>query len=200
MIGRLTGSLLEKQPPHIVVDAQGVGYELDVPMSTLYALPALGAKVELFTHLVVREDAQLLYGFASRSERDLFRELIKITGIGAKIALAILSGMSSDELAVAIASEDTARLAKVPGIGKKTAERLVLELKSKIGSLPTTQAVAAKVNGPLFNVAGSHTDILHALLALGYNEREGAAALKTLPEDVALNDGIRLALKALARV
>ena len=200
MIGRLTGTLLEKQPPHIVVDAHGVGYELDVPMSTLYGLPATGAKVELFTHLLVREDAQLLYGFASRSERDLFRELIKISGIGAKIALAILSGLSSDELAVAIAGEDTARLAKVPGIGKKTAERLVLELKSKLGQLPTTQAVAAKVSGPLFNLSGNHTDILHALLALGYNEREGAAALKTLPEDVALNDGIKLALKALAKV
>ncbi|WP_035054717.1 Holliday junction branch migration protein RuvA [Andreprevotia chitinilytica] len=199
MIGRLTGTLLEKHPPHIVVDAQGVGYELDVPMSTLYALPAVGAKAELFTHLVVREDAQLLYGFATRAERDLFRELIKITGIGAKIALAILSGLSTDELALAIAGDDIVRLSKVPGIGKKTAERLVLELKGKLGSLPTSSAVTAKLSGPLF-ATGGNTDILHALLALGYNDREATAAMKTLPESVTVNDGIKLALKALAKV
>ncbi|WP_148713709.1 Holliday junction branch migration protein RuvA [Chitinolyticbacter meiyuanensis] len=200
MIGRLAGKLLEKQPPQIVLDVHGVGYELDVPMSTFYVLPVLGADTQLYTHLVVREDAQLLYGFATRAERDLFRHLIKITGIGAKIALAILSGLSSDELALAIAGEDVARLSKVPGIGKKTAERLVLELKGKLGSLPTTPAVAAKVSGPLFAAGDATNDIQHALLALGYNEREATAAIKALPVDVDVNDGIRLALKSLAKV
>ncbi|TJZ77558.1 Holliday junction branch migration protein RuvA [Chitiniphilus eburneus] len=197
MIGRLSGTLLEKQPPHVVVDAHGVGYELDVPMSTLYVLPAVGAKVELFTHLVVREDAQLLYGFASRVERDLFRELIKISGIGAKIALAILSGLSGDELALAIASEDVARLSKVPGIGKKTAERLVLELKGKLGGLPVTGGVPSMTAAA---PAGVNNDILHALLALGYNEREAGAAIKDLPAGTEVSDGIRQALKRLARV
>ncbi|WP_255988024.1 Holliday junction branch migration protein RuvA [Chitinolyticbacter albus] len=200
MIGHLAGKLLEKQPPQIVLDVHGVGYELDVPMSTFYVLPALGADAQLYTHMVVREDAQLLYGFATRAERDLFRHLIKITGIGAKIALAILSGLSSDELALAIASEDVARLSKVPGIGKKTAERLVLELKGKLGSLPTSAAVAAKVSGPLFAADDATSDVQHALLALGYNEREAAAAIKALPVDVSVNDGIRLALKSLAKV
>ncbi|GHD65043.1 Holliday junction branch migration protein RuvA [Jeongeupia chitinilytica] len=199
MIARLTGTLIEKQPPTLVVDVAGVGYELDVPMSTLYVLPALGARVELFTHLLVREDAQLLYGFASRAERDLFRHLIRISGIGAKIALAILSGMNSDELALAVAGEDVTRLSKVPGIGKKTAERLILELKGKLGSLPTSAAVAAKLPTPLFG-DGPSGDILNALLALGYNEREANAAMKTLPDDVDVSNGIRLALKALARL
>ncbi|BCL76932.1 Holliday junction ATP-dependent DNA helicase RuvA [Jeongeupia sp. HS-3] len=199
MIARLTGTLIEKQPPTLVVDVAGVGYELDVPMSTLYVLPALGAKVELFTHLVVREDAQLLYGFANRAERDLFRHLIKISGIGAKIALAILSGMNSDELALAIAGEDVSRLSKVPGIGKKTAERLILELKGKLGSLPTSAAVAAKLPTPLFG-AGPSGDILNALLALGYNEREAGAAMKTLPDEVDVSNGIRQALKVLAKL
>lgn len=197
MIGRLTGTLIEKQPPQIVVDVAGVGYELDVPMSTFYELPALGAEAKLYTHLVIREDANLLYGFATRNERDTFRELIKISGIGPKIALAILSGMNADELAQAIASEDTARMAKVPGIGKKTAERLVLELRGKLGGLAAA--------GPLFSAvakqeASARDDILHALLALGYNEREATAAMKSLPVDVSVNDGIRLALKSLAKV
>ncbi|AOY01055.1 Holliday junction branch migration protein RuvA [Jeongeupia sp. USM3] len=199
MIARLTGTLIEKQPPTLVVDVAGVGYELDVPMSTLYVLPAIGGRVELFTHLVVREDAQLLYGFASRAERDLFRHLIRISGIGAKIALAILSGMNSDELALAVAGEDVTRLSKVPGIGKKTAERLILELKGKLGSLPTSSAVAARLPTPLFG-DGPSGDIVNALLALGYNEREAGAALKTLPDDVDVSNGIRLALKALAKL
>lgn len=199
MIGRLSGSLIEKQPPQIVLDVGGVGYELDVPMGTFYDLPVLGGQVALFTHYVVREDAHLLYGFATRSERDTFRSLIKITGIGPKIALAILSGMNADELALAIAGEDTARLAKVPGIGKKTAERLVLELRGKLGSLSAGsmplggKALPAQVPSP-------RQDILHALLALGYNEREAAAALKLVPEETGVNDGIKLALKSLAKV
>lgn len=198
MISRLNGILIEKQPPLIVLDVHGVGYALDVPMSTFYDLPALGAPAVLFTHQVVREDAHLLYGFATRNERDTFRELIKISGIGPKIALAILSGMNADELALAIAGEDTARLAKVPGIGKKTAERLVLELRGKLANIGNA--------GPLFSQSASMSapsprqDIQHALLALGYNEREAAAALKLIPEDASVNDGIKLALKSLARV
>lgn len=198
MIGRLSGTLIEKQPPQIVLDVGGVGYELDVPMGTFYDLPALGAAATLFVHYVVREDAHLLYGFATRGERDTFRALIKISGVGPKIALAILSGMSADELALAIAGEDAARLAKVPGIGKKTAERLVLELRGKLGSL--------SISAPLFGKAttamesSARQDIQHALLALGYNEREAAAALKLVPEDASVNDGIKLALKALAKV
>ncbi|UXY15682.1 Holliday junction branch migration protein RuvA [Chitiniphilus purpureus] len=199
MIGRLSGTLLEKHPPHVVLDAHGVGYELDVPMSTFYVLPELNARVVLFTHLVVREDAQLLYGFATRAERDLFRELIKISGIGAKIALAILSGLSSDELALAIAGEDVARLSKVPGIGKKTAERLVLELKGRLGGLPNMPPDLAPLR-PVDAPPGAGSDILHALLALGYNEREAAAAVKALPARTEVSDGIRLALKRLARV
>lgn len=197
MIGRLSGILIEKQPPQIVLDVHGVGYELDVPMNTFYDLPALGATATLFVHYVVREDAHLLYGFATRNERDTFRSLIKISGIGPKIALAILSGMNADELALAIAGEDTARLAKVPGIGKKTAERLVLELRGKLGSLSASVSSAGKI---LPTIASSpRQDILHALLALGYNEREAAAALKIVPEETGVNDGIRLALKALAK-
>jgi Holliday junction DNA helicase RuvA len=198
MIGRLTGTLIEKQPPQIVLEAAGVGYEVDVPMSTLYELPAAGAVVTLFTHYVVREDAHLLYGFASRSERDTFRSLIKISGIGPKIALAILSGMNADELALAVAGEDTARLAKVPGIGKKTAERLVLELRGKLGGLSGSLPQVGKAQPAA--APSPRQDILHALLALGYNEREAAGALKLVPEEAGVNDGIKLALKALAKV
>lgn len=198
MIGRLTGTLIEKQPPQIVLEVNGVGYEIDVPMSTVYELPTLGSQVALFTHQAIREDAHLLFGFASRVERDTFRELIKISGVGPKIALAILSGMNADELALAIAGEDTARLAKVPGIGKKTAERLVLELRGKLGKLSGSSPVPGKAS-PMMPTS-ARQDILHALLALGYNEREAAAALKLIPEDASVNDGIRLALKSLAKV
>lgn len=198
MIGRLTGILIEKQPPQIVLEAAGVGYEIDVPMSTFYELPVLGAQAALFTHQAIREDAHLLFGFATRTERDTFRELIKISGVGPKIALAILSGMSADELALAIAGEDTVRLAKVPGIGKKTAERLVLELRGKLGSLSGSAPVPGKALPSA--LPSARQDILHALLALGYNEREAAAALKLVPEEAGVNDGIRLALKSLAKV
>ena len=191
MIGRLTGTVLEKTPPQVVVEAGGVGYEVDVPMGTFCQLPAVGHAVVLFTHLVVREDAQLLYGFGSRAERETFRRLLKISGVGAKIALAILSGMSTDELAAAIDGENITRLSRVPGIGKKTAERLLLELKGKlgadIGSAPHQASSAAQA------------DILQALLALGYSDKDAAAALKALPADVGVSDGIKLALRALAK-
>lgn len=196
MIARLTGRLVEKQPPTIVLDVAGVGYQIDVPMSTFYLLPALDEAVLLHTHLVIREDAQLLYGFASRSERETFRNLIKVSGIGPKIALAILSGLSADELALAVERDDIARLSRVPGIGKKTAERLVLELRGKLaaasgGALFAGQADAA--------APSARDDIAGALLALGYNEKEASAALKALPADVDVGEGIRLALKALAK-
>ncbi|MDN0075716.1 Holliday junction branch migration protein RuvA [Crenobacter sp. SG2303] len=196
MIGRLSGSLIEKLPPQVVLDVGGVGYEVDVPMSTFYQLPPLGEKVVLFTHQVVREDAHLLFGFASKEERQTFRALIKVTGIGAKIALAILSTLSADELAIAIAAEDIKRLSAVPGIGKKTAERLVLELR---GKLVTGGAVATPGGLPLVAEPSPLDDVANALLALGYNEKEAAAAVKMLPAGVGVSEGIRLALKGLVK-
>ncbi len=191
MIGRLRGTLLAKQPPQVLVEAGGVGYEVDVPMSTLYTLPVLGAEVTLLTHMVVREDAQLLYGFGTDRERATFRELLKISGVGPKVALAVLSGLSTDDLARAVAMQDTALLTRVPGIGKKTAERLLLELKGRLAdALPGAGGVVA---------AGAGADVMAALVALGYNEREAAAAVKALPEGVSVEEGIRAALKALAR-
>ena len=191
MIGRLTGILLEKNPPQVVLDVHGVGYEVDVPMSTFYNLPAIGEKVTLLTHFVVREDGQFLYGFASQSERFAFRQLIKISGIGARMALAVLSGLSVSDLAQAIARQEIGRLIKVPGIGRKTAERLLLELKGKLAeSVPATA----------FALEDSQHDILNALLALGYNDREASAAMKLLPAGASTSDGIRQALKLLSKV
>ena len=190
MIGKLTGILLEKNPPQILVDCNGVGYEVDVPMSTFYNLPANGEKVSLLTHFVVREDAQILFGFGTASERATFRLLIKISGVGPRMALGILSGLSADELARAVSDQDAGRLTKVPGIGKKTAERLLLELKGKLG---------ADLGPHLFSTPDHQSDILQALLALGYNDKEAAAALKALPADVGVSDGIKLALKSLAK-
>ena len=192
MIGRLSGVLLEKNPPQVLVDVQGVAYEVDVPMSTFYNLPATGERVALFTHLVVREDAHLLYGFGSDNERRAFRQLLKITGVGARIALSVLSGLSVAELAQAVTMQEAARLTRIPGIGKKTAERLLLELKDKLGVELTT---AVGVNRP----APASSDVLNALLALGYSEREAVNAVKQLPEGVAVGDGIRQALKSLAK-
>ena len=190
MIGRLTGTLAAKTPPHLLVDVDGVGYEVDVPMSSFYNLPALGERVTLLTHFVVREDAQVLFGFLTHDERATFRLLVKISGVGPRTALAILSGLSVTELAQAVTLQESARLVKVPGIGKKTAERLLLELKGKLGD-----AIAA----PTSVAGGAQADILQALLALGYNDREAAAALKALPPDVAVSDGIKFALRALAK-
>ena len=192
MIGRLTGTLLEKNPPQILLDVQGVGYEVDVPMSTFYNLPDLGAKVTLHTHLVVREDAHLLYGFLTDSERRAFRLLTRISGIGAKMALAVLSGLSVAELAQAVTMQESGRLTKIPGIGKKTAERILLEMKDKLGA-DLTSAVG------VHRAAPASADVLHALLALGYSDKEAVAAVKELPEGVAVADGIRHALKRLAK-
>lgn len=192
MIGRISGKLLEKLPPHVLVEAAGVGYEIDVPMSTFYNLPELGGQVSLHVQMVVREDAHLLFGFLTPGEREMFRMLLKVNGIGARTALSILSGLSVTELAAAVATQDAGRLIRVPGIGKKTAERLLLELKDKLGALPSVAPGAA---------AASHaqSDILHALLALGYNDKEATAALKLLPAEVGVSDGIKLALKSLAK-
>ena len=190
MIGRLSGTLVEKAPPHLLVDVNGVGYEVDVPMSSFYNLPGVGERVTLLTHFVVREDAQQLFGFLTHEERSTFRQLIKIAGVGPRMALAILSGLSVNELAQAITRQDSGRLVKVPGIGKKTAERLLLELKGKLGDALTAPASVA---------SSEQADILQALLALGYNDREAAAAMKALPADVGVSDGIKLALKSLAR-
>ena len=191
MIGRLTGQLAEKNPPEILVDCHGVGYEVLVPMSTFYNLPGLGEKVSLHTHFIVREDAQLLYGFGSTAERAAFRLLIKITGIGPRMALAVLSGLSIDDLADAVSQQEAGRLVKVPGIGKKTAERLLLELKGKIGADTGAQSLFANNN--------DQNDIQQALMALGYSDKEASAALKKLPPDVGVSEGIKLALKALTK-
>jgi len=191
MIGRIAGVLLEKNPPYLLVDCGGVGYEIAVPMSTFYNLPNSGEKVVLLTQLIVREDAHLLYGFGTQQERTTFRELLKISGIGARMALAVLSGMSVQELAQAVTMQDAARLTRTPGIGKKTAERLLLELKGKLGADLGT--AAGTVSMP-----DHASDILNALLALGYSEKEALMAVKNVPAGTGVSDGIKLALKALS--
>ena len=192
MIGRLTGILLEKNPPQILLDVQGVGYELNVPMSTFYNLPALHEKVALHTQLIVREDAHLLYGFLSNEERVAFRQLLKISGVGPKLALSVLSGLSLTDLAVAVANKEVGRLTKIPGVGKKTAERLLLELQGKFA----VSGAGAPLGAP---VASSSNDIVNALLALGYNEKEADWAAKRLAKDTNVSDGIRQALKLLSK-
>lgn len=191
MIGRLAGQLAEKNPPQILVDCHGVGYLVDVPMSTFYQLPDAGQAVTLLTRLIVREDAQILYGFATAAEREAFDQLIRISGVGPRTALAVLSGMSVADLGAAVATQEAARFLKVPGIGKKTAARLLLELKGKLGD----DAVAPAAR----TLDDAQSDILQALLALGYSEREAARSLKALPAGVDVSDGIRQALKTLAR-
>jgi holliday junction DNA helicase RuvA len=190
MIGKLTGTLCDKNPPQVMVDCHGVGYEVHVPMSTFYNLPELGAQVSLLTHFVVREDAQILYGFENAQEREAFRQLIKITGVGPRTALSVLSGMSVADLSQAVTMQEGGRLIKVPGIGKKTAERLLLELKGKLGSdIGLSSTLANDAQG----------DILQALLALGYSDKEAVLALKALPKDVGVSDGIKQALRALSK-
>lgn len=192
MIGRIQGILLQKNPPQLLVDCHGVGYEIDVPMSTFYNLPALGEKVTLFTHLAIREDAHVLYGFGSLDERALFRQLIRISGVGARTALALLSGLSVSDMSQAVALQDASRLTSIPGIGKKTAERLLLELKGKL----ETGALSA-ISSSVQNDAMA--DIQNALLALGYSEKETILAIKQVPNDCSVSDGIKMALKALSK-
>ncbi|HEY0841432.1 MULTISPECIES: Holliday junction branch migration protein RuvA [Methylotenera] len=192
MIGRLSGTLLEKTPPLVLIDCNGVGYECEVPMSTFYNLPAIGDKVVMLTHFVVREDAQLLYGFGTSQERATFRQLLKVNGIGAKSALSILSGLSIDDLVQAVALQEPSMLTRVPGVGKKTAERLLLELKDKF----TIDGVAAMNE---HQPKSATSDVLNALLALGYNEREAVAAVKLLDKEISVTDGIKQALKLLSK-
>ena len=190
MIGRIAGILLDKNPTQLLVDCHGIGYEVSVPMSTFYNLPAVGEQVVLLTHLAVREDAHLLYGFGNGQERELFRQLIKISGVGARTALSLLSGMSVADLSQAVTLQESARLTKIPGIGKKTAERLLLELKGKIG---------ADLGAPGIVSQDSSNDVLNALLALGYSDKEALLAMKQVPAGSSVSDGIRQALKALSR-
>lgn len=191
MIGRLTGILAEKMPPQIMLDVHGVGYLVDVPMSTFYNLPNIGEQATLLTHMVVREDAQILFGFQTSAERDTFKLLIKISGVGPRTALGILSGLSVNDLIDAVATQESARIIKVPGIGKKTAERLLLELKGKLTD--TLDATAHTVKNE------AQGDIVQALIALGYNEKEAHSALKHLPEDIDVAQGIKQALRALSK-
>jgi Holliday junction DNA helicase RuvA len=193
MIGRITGTLVEKNPPEVVVEAGGVGYEIDVPMSTFYNLPAMGQAVTLLTHLAIREDAHELFGFLTAAERHAFRQLVRISGVGSRTALAVLSGMNVGELAQAVTLQESGRLTKIPGIGKKTAERLLLELKGKLG------AALDGVAGGSATAADGSTDVLRALLGLGYSEKEAAAAVRQLPAGTGVSDGIRMALKSLAK-
>lgn len=192
MIGKLTGMLLEKNPPQIVLDVAGVGYEVDVPMSTFYHLPELGQKTSLFTHLVVREDAMLLFGFLTDAERRFFRMLLKVSGFGAKTALSLLSGLSVDELIVAVSNQDHRKIIQIPGIGKKTAERLLLELKDRLDKLPIT---SVSLDSPVVSFT---SDILNALIALGYSEREAIPIVKSLADDISVSDGIKQALQKLS--
>ncbi len=192
MIGRISGILLDKTPPLALIDCNGVGYECEVPMSTFYLLPQVGDKVTLLTHFVVREDAQLLFGFGTNQERLMFRQLLKVNGIGAKSALAILSGLSIDELIQAVSLQESGLLTRVPGIGKKTAERLLLELKDKF-TLDSALSIKGCINTSISQ------DVLNALIALGYNERESINAVKSLDANLTVNDGIKQALKYLSK-
>ena len=193
MIGRIQGILVSVHPPRLLVDCQGIGYEVDVPMSTLYQLPQAGQKITLLTHFQVREDAQQLFGFATETEREAFRQLIKISGVGSRTALAVLSGMSVNELAQAIALQEAGRLTQVPGIGKKTAERLCLELKGKL-------APDLGITGGKSQAIEASSEVLQALLALGYSEKESLLALKQIPPETSVSDGIRMGLKYLSKV
>lgn len=192
MIGRIQGTLVSVHPPRLLVDCQGIGYEVDVPMSTLYELPQAGQKITLLTHFQVREDAQQLFGFATETEHEAFRQLIKISGVGSRTALTILSGMSVNELAQAIALQEAGRLTQVPGIGKKTAERLCLELKGKL-------AQDLGISGRKPQAIEANSEVLQALLALGYSEKEALLAIKQIPVDTSVSDGIRIGLKYLSK-
>lgn len=203
MIGRLRGTLAEKQPPHLILDVNGLGYELEVPMTTLYRLPSVGEPLTLHTHLVVREDAQLLYGFFGKRERDFFRELIRLNGVGPKLALALMSSLEVDELVRCVQSQDTSALTKVPGVGKKTAERLLVELKDRFKAWETVPAMFALVpnqsGGPdAAPVATAENDAVSALISLGYKPQEASKAISAIKEKgLSSEDMIRRALKGM---
>lgn len=192
MIGRIHGTLITISAPKLLIDCHGVGYEVDVPMSTLYQLPAVGQVITLLTHFHVREDQQQLFGFATDAERNAFRSLIKISGVGARTALAVLSGMSVGELIQAIATQDPGALVRVPGIGKKTAERLLLELKGKLApDLGMTQHPTGKPDAT--------AEVIQALVSLGYSDKEAHLATRQIPADTSVSDGIKIALKSLSK-
>ena len=200
MIGRLRGTLAEKQPPHLVIDVNGVGYELEVPMTTLYRLPAVGEPLTLHTHLVVREDAQLLYGFYDKRDRELFRELIRLNGVGPKLALALMSGLEVDELVRCVQAQDTSALMKVPGVGKKTAERLLVELKDRFKAWESLPGMATLVIEPSAGaaVSSAESDAVSALISLGYKPQEASRAVALVKEDgLSSEDLIRRALKGM---
>lgn len=201
MIGRLRGTLAEKQPPHLLVDVGGVGYELEVPMTTLYRLPSVGEPLTLHTHLVVREDAQLLYGFAEKRERELFRELIRLNGVGPKLALALMSGLEVDELVRCVQAGDTKALTRVPGVGKKTAERLLVELKDRFQAWEALPGIAPLVVEPAraLPVASAEADAVSALVALGFKPAEASRAVALVDgDDLSSEELIRRALKGMA--
>ena len=201
MIGRLRGTLAEKQPPHLLLDVNGVGYELEVPMTTLYRLPAVGEPLTLHTHLVVREDAHLLYGFFEKRERELFRELIRLNGVGPKLALALMSGLEVDELVRCVQAQDTAALVKVPGVGKKTAERLLVELKDRFKAWESIPSIAPLVAEPQLAqaVSSAENDAVSALISLGYKPQEASRAVAAVKEDgMSSADLIRRALRGMA--
>ncbi|PTU77061.1 Holliday junction branch migration protein RuvA [Pseudomonas indoloxydans] len=201
MIGRLRGTLAEKQPPHLLLDVNGVGYELEVPMTTLYRLPTVGEPVTLHTHLVVREDAHLLYGFFEKRERELFRELIRLNGVGPKLALALMSGLEVDELVRCVQAQDTAALVKVPGVGKKTAERLLVELKDRFKAWESIPSIAPLVAEPQLAqaVSSAENDAVSALISLGYKPQEASRAVAAVKEDgMSSEDLIRRALRGMA--
>jgi len=191
MIGHIKGFIVNKKPTQVLIDCNGVGYEVDVPMSTFYDLPTVGEQVTLLTHLIVREDAHLLFGFATSEEREVFRQLIKVNGVGAKVALSILSGISLHELVDAIMNQNSNLLVSIPGIGNKTAERLVLELKGKFANIIDDKSIQ--------NTSSETNDIQNALISLGYSTKEAISAVKNLPSDISINDGIKDALKFLSR-
>jgi len=191
MIGHIKGFIVSKKPTQVLIDCNGVGYEVDVPMSTFYDLPTVGEQVKLLTHLIVREDAHLLFGFATSEEREVFRQLIKVNGVGAKVALSILSGISLHELVDAIMNQNSNLLVSIPGIGNKTAERLVLELKGKFANIIDDKSIQ--------NTSSETNDIQNALISLGYSTKEAISAVKNLPSDISINDGIKDALKFLSR-
>lgn len=202
MIGRIYGKIIDKQPPQLLVDVQGVGYEIDAPMSTFYQLPNLGEPVTLHTHLVVREDAQLLYGFASLAERSLFRSLIRVNGVGARMALTILSGMSADEFIACVQDNDAAALVRLPGVGKKTAERLIIELRDKLkDQLVESAPMAGSGASSVATVPSSPVaDAVSALIALGYKGAEASRMVRALDtSDLSTEEIIRLSLQAAAR-
>jgi len=200
MIGRLCGKIIQKQPPQLLIDVQGVGYEVDASMSTFYQQSDLGLEVTLHTHMVVREDAQLLYGFATESERSLFRNLIKINGVGPKLALTILSGMSADEFIACILEGDAAALVRMPGIGKKTAERLIIELRDRLkDNIPQGNAAPSLATSVSSSSNSPVSEAVSALVALGYKSQEASRMVRSINvEGLDTQDIIRLSLKGAA--